>query len=70
MYDFKTKKKRVHMTQVPPIQTYNKGHNSEVRHAISLIIELDLDFISINIHRKFGEDSIKTVTVRERKRKV
>ena len=37
--------------------------------AISPVIELDLDFIPKSMYRKFGEDWMKTVTVRERKRK-
>ena len=45
------------------------GHNAKVPNAILLVIEVDLDFMHKNIHRKF-EDRMKTITVRERTRKV
>ena len=34
------------------MQTYNKGHNSEVCNAISPVIELDLDFTPKSMYRK------------------
>ena len=51
---------------MPPMQTYNKGHNSEVPHAILLAIKLDHEFIPKHNYRKFGEDWMETVTVIER----
>ena len=55
-------KKRVDMTQMPPMQTYTKGHNSEVPHAIFLAIKLDHEFIPKHNYRKFGEDWMKSVS--------
>ena len=53
------------MTQMPPIQTNNKGHNSKVPNEISPVIKLDLDLIPKSMYRKFGEDLMETVTVIE-----
>ena len=43
-----------------------KGHNSDMPDAFYLVIELERDIVVINILIKFGEDSIKTVGLRER----
>ena len=56
-------KKRVDMTQMPPMQTYTKGHNSEVPHAIFPAIKLDHEFIPKHNYRKFGEDWMETVSI-------
>ncbi len=45
-----------------------KGHNSDMPYAIWLGMELDLDFTPTNIFRKYGDDSMKSVRVRERTR--